>query len=315
LQKIRKILLIIIISVFAVTVVKDQILKEALTVAVTRVAGAPVHIDGFSLGVSNPPVRICGFKIYNPKGFPRGILVDLPKINLAFDLGALFKGQIHLANAQIELKEIGLAKNSEGKFNLEALAVNQARDRQVKLSQQIPIQFDAITLGIGKIVLKECSGQKDAAVRVFDIDLRKSYKNVTSLQQLAALVLAEPQMKGSGIEGLKIHGAAMLAGIAVLPVTVAVTFIGKDSVQQDFADSSDDVFEASSAILKKMGRLTREDRPGGILGARINSTQVALRIRQKPDNRTELIVSARKYFFPEPEIAGGVLYEILEELK
>jgi len=67
--------------------------------------------------------------------------------------------------------------------------------------------------------------------------------------------------------------------------------------------------------LKKMGRLTKEDRSGGILGAEINSAQVALKIRKKSNNKTELVISARKYLFPKPEIAGGVLYEISEKLK
>lgn len=314
-KKIRKILLVAVISIFTIGIIKDQIIKSVITVAASQVIGAPIHIDGFSLGVFSQSVRISGFKIYNPQGFSRGILVHLSKINVRYDLGALFRREIHLLNAEIELKEMGLEKNSEGKLNVDALkVVKEGRTRRAKSSPQMPMRLDTVKLGIGRIVLKDYSAQKEASVKVYDINIHKSYKNITSARQLAALILAEP-MKSAGIEGAKIYGAAMLAGVAVLPVAIAARFIGRDSVQQDFAASFDNVFEASSVILKKMGRLTKEDRSGGILGAQINSAQVALRIRKKSNNKTEVVISARKYLFPQPAIAGGVLYEISEKLK
>jgi len=314
-KKIRKILLVVIISIFALVIVKDQIIKVTVTVAATQVVGAPVHIDDFSLGVFNQSVKISGFRIYNPKGFSKGILVDLPKINVRYDLGALFKKEIHLVDTEIELKEMGLEKNSEGKLNVDALkVVKQGQAQGAKPSQQMPMRLDTVKLGIGRIVLKDYSAGKAGVVKVYDINIHKSYKNITSAQQLAALILAEP-MKSAGIQGAKIYGVAMLAGVAVLPVAVAATFIGRDSVQQDFTVSFDELFETSSVILKKMGRLTKEDKANGILGAEINSAQIALKIRKKSNNKTEVVISARKYLLPKPEIAGGVLYEISEKLK
>lgn len=314
-KKVRKILLAVVISIFALVILRDQVIKSVITVVATQVVGAPVHINGFSLGVFKQSVRISGFKIYNPKGFSRGILVDLPKINVRCDLGALLKNKLHLVSVEVELKEMCLEKNSEGKLNVDALKVaKQDGEQKGKSSPQMPIWLDTVKLGMGRVVLKDYSAQKEPIVKVYDINIHKSYKNITSVQQLAAIILAEP-MKSAGIEGAKIYGAAMLAGVAVLPVTVAATFIGKDSVQHEFIAGFDNVFETSSVVLKKMGRLTKEDKAGGILGAEIDSAQVALKIRKKPDNKTEVVISARKYLLPKPEIAGGVLYKISEKIK
>ncbi len=309
------ILAIVIASILAIGIIRDQIIKSAITVVATQVVGAPVHIDGFSLGIFKQSVKISGFKIYNPRGFSRSILVDLPKISVIYDLGALFKQKLHLVNAEIELKEMNLEKNSQGQLNVDELkVVKQGKEQQAKSSKQMPMRLDLVKLGIGRIILKDYSAQKEASVKVYDINIHKSYKNITSVQQLAALILAEP-MKSAGIEGAKIYGAAMLAGVAVLPVGIAATFIGRDSVQQDFAANSGNTFEVSLAVLKKMGRVTKEDKPNGSISAEINSAQVALKIRKKPNNKTEVVVSARKYFLPKPEIAGGVLYEISKKLK
>jgi hypothetical protein len=63
-----------------------------------------------------------------------------------------------------------------------------------------------------------------------------------------------------------------------------------------------------------MGKVTKEDKSGGVIGANIDSAQVTLKIREK-DNKTELTISARRYLLPKPEIANGVLYKISEKLK
>lgn len=314
-KKILIVLAVVIICIIVIGVVKDQIVKSVVTVAATQIAGAPVHIDGFSLGVMSQSVRISGFKMYNPKGFSKGILVDLPKIYVVYDLGAVFKHKLHLANAEIELKEIGLEKNKDGKLNVDELkVVKQGEKKEAKPSKQMPMQIDTLKLGMGKIVIKDYAAGAEPTVKVYDVNLHKSYKNITSAQQLAALILAEP-MKSAGIQGAKIYGVAMLAGVAVLPVAIVGTFVGKDSVSQDFASSIDKVYEVSLRTLKQKGKVTKEDKAAGVIGAVVDSSQVAIKINKKADNKTEVVVSARKYLFPKSEIAGGVLYDIAEKLK
>lgn len=313
-KKIRKILIIAVVSIFALGIFKDQVIKSVVTVAATQVVGAPVHIDGLSLGVFKQSVRISGFKIYNPPGFSKSILVDLSKINVAYDLGALFKKRLHLFLVEIGIKEMGLEKNDKGELNVDSLkVVRQGSSQEAKASAQMPMQLDIVKLKIGKIILRDYA-RKDPTIKVYDIDIDKSYKNITSAQQLAALILAEP-MKAAGIQGAKIYGVAMLAGVAVLPVSIAATFVGRDSVQGDFAVNFDRIFAVSSATLKRMGKVTREDKLAGTLSAVVNAAQVSLKVTKKSDNKTGIVVSARKYFLPKPAIAGGVLYEISEKLK
>ncbi len=314
-KKIRNILLVVAIAIFAIGIIRDQIIKSVVTIVATEVVGAPVHIAGFSFGVFKQSVRISGFKIYNPKGFSRGILIDLSKINVVYDLRALFKQKLHLFYAEIELKEMGLEKNSKGELNVDALkVVKQGKTQETKSSKQMPMQLDLVKLGIGKIVLKDYSAASTPSVKVYDININKSYKNITSAQQLTTLILVEP-MKSAGIEGAKIYGVAMLAGVAVLPVSIAAKFIGRDSAQEDFTGNFDRIFEVSLATLRRMGKVTKEDKTRGIIDAEVDAAQVSLKITKKTGNKMAVVISARKYLLPKPEIAGGVLYEISDKLK
>lgn len=308
------VLAIVLASLLTVGILKDQIIKSIITVAATEVTGAPVHIDGFSLGLFNQSVRISGLKIYNPKGFPRGILVHLSKINVAYDLGALFRKKLHLLGAEIELKEMGLIKNAQGQLNVNALKVMKEQEQKgSKPSEKMPMQIDMLKLGIGKIVSKDYSAGKDPVVYVYDVNIHKSYKNITSVEQLAALIMIEP-MKAAGLHTAQIYGVAMIAGVAVLPVGIAATFAGKDSAQQEFAASFEEAYEAALAVLSKKGKVS-QNREAGVVKGRVDSAQVTVKIIRRSAKRTEVVASARKYLLPKPKIAGGIIYEIAEKLR
>jgi uncharacterized protein involved in outer membrane biogenesis len=312
-------IVIIVIAIFGFAIVKDQVIKSVVTVVATEVTGAPVHMDGLSLGVFSQSVRITGFKMYNPPGFSRDILIDLPKISVACDIGALAKGKLHIPNVEIELKELGLEKNKEGKLNADSLKVVEEGKKQggkqpEKPAPQMPLQIDSLKLGIGKVVYKDYSAGTTPSVQVYDIAIQKNYKNITSAQQLVALILAEP-MKAAGIQGAKIYGVAMLAGVAVLPVAIVANFVAKDSAAQEFTAGFDEAYETSIAVLKGMGRIEREDKAAGVITANINGANVTVKLEKSADNKTQVIASARKYLLPKPEIAGGVVFEISKKMK
>jgi len=300
---------IIVVSLVGISVFKDLIIKSMVTTAISRITGAPVHMDGFSLNIVSSTIHISGFKMYNPGGFPKGILVSCPKIKVLYDRATLFKEKRHLLLVEVELIEMGLTKNKEGKLNVDSLKIVQ----QSKSSPPIPMQIDLLTLSIGKIVYKDYTMGTEPGVRVKEVNRHKSYKGIPTAQQLALLVLAEP-MKAAAIKNAAIYGASMFAGVAALPVAVAATFIGKDYVQQVIDSSFEHVYEISLEVVKRMGTITREDAPSGVIKANINGTMVALILRKNADNNTEITISARKYMFPKLEIAGGVLYQILEKL-
>jgi hypothetical protein len=300
---------IVVIFLGCAAVFKNLIIKSLVTTAASRITGTPVHMDSFSLGILSSTIRISGFKMYNPSGFPEGAMVSCPKIKVIYDRATLFKQKRHLPLVEIELKEIGLTKNKDGLLNVDSLKIA----KESEASTHTPIQIDLLVLSIGKIVYKDYTSGTEPSVRVYDVNRQKSYKGIPSAQQLALLVLAEP-MKAAAIKNAKIYGAAMLTGVAALPVVVAATFVGKDYVQQNIDSSFEHVYKVSLEVMKRMGTITKNDASGGVVKANINGVMVALILRKGADNKTEITISARKYMFPKLDIAGGVLYQINDKL-
>lgn len=312
---------VIIVAVISICVVKDQAIKSVITAQAARVVGAPVEIGSFSLGIFKQAVRIKGFKLHNPPGYPREVLLDVPEISVDYDLPALFKNKLHLAVVVVDIKELTLIKNKEGKLNVDALKVAQQKEKlpeqeaKKKPSGQMPMQIDVLTLTVGQVVYKDFSAGPTPSVRSFDAGIKeKTYKNITSAQQLVALVLTE-SMKATAIKGAGIYGAGALLGIGFLPAGVAGILMGENSARLEFDKDYDAVFDAVLRVAGEMGKIAREDKAAGVIKGTVSGSSVAIKIIKQNARTTQVVVSAKKMLIPKPQIAEGVLRRISETLR
>lgn len=312
-QEMKKILIVffVIVALFlAVFIAKDQMLRSTITIAATQITGTKVSIDKFSLGILKQSVRIEGFKLYNPEGFSEGVLIDLPKIAVECDLASLRKGKIHLKLLEVNLREIVIEKNKEGKLNVDSLKLAQEQ----KPVKQMPMRIDLLNLQMDRLVMKDYIEGKEPSVKAYDIKLKKSYKDITSPQALAALILAEP-MKQAGIQGARIYGAALLTGVGAAPIVIVSKLISKDSAEQGFDVPLAKLYDISLQVLKSSGALSNEDKTAGVIAAQVNGAKVTVRLKALSDKSARISVSARKMMLPKPEIASGIIYQISEKLK
>ena len=67
-----KIIIIILAVLIGLGIVKDQVIKAAVQIGVSRVLGTNVRVGGFSFGILRQSVRVKALKVDNPKGFPGG---------------------------------------------------------------------------------------------------------------------------------------------------------------------------------------------------------------------------------------------------
>ncbi|MFH1782102.1 MAG: AsmA family protein [Candidatus Omnitrophota bacterium] len=318
-KKIVSIILIVLVAFFVIGIVKDQVIKGAITTIGSNILGAKIKIDGFSLGIFTQSVRIKGFKIYNPEGFPKEVLVDIPTIYVDYDLGAILKKKIHLRKIVFDLKEVTIIKNKDGVLNVDSLKVAKKEETSKKEakkdSQDMPLEIDVAILSIGKAVFKDFSGGDKPKVEVFDVGIKeKKYKNIKSAQQLATLIFVEA-MKATTIKSALIYGAATIAGAAILPVGVAAVLTGKDSVEETFSLGYEKVYATTLAVLGEMGSITSEDKAIGEVKGKVSGSSVTIKFIEEDKNSTKVTISARQLMLPKPKIAGGVLFEITNRLK
>ncbi len=206
-------LIIAVIVLFVLAIAKDQIIKAAVTIGASRVVGASVHIDGMSVGLFRHVIHIKGFKIHNPSGFPSGIMIDVGKVSADYDLPAILKGDLHLSFLVLDLKEMVVIRNKEGRLNVDALRV--AQKGPTGPEKQQAMRIDTVTLTLDQVIVKDYTISDWPAVQVFDIGIRdKTYHHIKSAEQLAALVMVE-SLNPTNIKDAAIYGAARVLNVPV----------------------------------------------------------------------------------------------------
>ncbi len=316
----KKILVFVVVFIIVLPVIfKDFLIKSCVSTAVGAFTGTKVTIDAFSFSPIKSSIRMKGFKMYNPKGFPPDILIDIPSVGVDYDMAALFKRSFHAHYLEVNVREVGIIKNKDGKLNVNSLKFAEQAEsaEKTKAHQQspaMPFRIDVFTLQIDRIVVRDFTVGQKPSVQVYPVGIKKGYKNITGAQQLAALIMSEA-LGPTALRGAAVYGVAALAGVAILPVGVASILIGKDSAQAEFQATADRAFQVSVATMKEMGAVSRQDAGAGVIGGKVQGCDVAVKISALKEKTVRITVSARKYMLPRPQIAGGVLYEISGKLK
>lgn len=315
-QRKIKILILAIILLFGFCLARDFLIKSLIGTVASNITGAPTRIGGLSLSIVKQSIKISNFRMYNPKGFPKDILVDIPRMGVAYNLVALIRGKIHLRQLELEIEEIGVSKNKDGKLNVDSLklAEEKSQDKGKKPTKQLSMQIDIASLGMARVVSRDYSVSAQPVVKVYDINLKKTYKNITSAQQLAVLIISEP-LKAAGIQGLKVYGVSTLASVAALPVVGAFTFVGKDYVQEIFNVTQEKAYNAGLQAIKMVGKVKQENKAGGVINAEVSAAQVTFKLKKLSEKSTEVTISARKFGLPKAKIASAVMYRLRQELK
>jgi len=321
-NKWKKILIGIIAVILVLGLAKNILIKAVVQSGATFVTGAPVKIRSLAVGVFRPRIVIKDFKMYNPKGFPQGVMVDIPLIRVVYDLPGLLSGELHLSEVTLDLKEVVLYKNKEGRLNVDALKVAETKPqpkkeepsaRESKTAPPMPIRMAEVNLNLGQVVVKDYSVEGPVEILAYPLGVKdKTYKNINSPQELMTLILVQA-MGPTALKSAGLYAAATVLGIGFLPAGVAGIMLGKDSAVETFPVSFQTAYDKTKQFLSQQGEIVNEDPGQGRLQAKIRSNDLTLILIEKGKQEVEITVKARKMLLPKPEAAEGLLYQLSEQ--
>jgi hypothetical protein len=290
---------------------RAQISHWAVTMAVSKVTGAPARIDHFSFGFFNHQAKIKGFKLYQPKGYPKGVLVDIPSIFVDYEFSTLLKGELHLRRLTVEVKEAIVIRDAQGRLNVDQLKI--AKKNQTSSGGQMKVRVDSLTLSVGRVVYKDFSRQDKPRIEPFYLNIRgNQYQNISSVEQLATLILVET-IRPTAIKGALTYGTATLAGVTFLPLGAAMILGGNDSVGTYVDAGFQKTYKSAKATLGKIGQITG-DNGRDVIKAVVDGNETTVIVSKARDEKVAITISVRTLFFPNTKAAAWVLYQIEEGL-
>ncbi len=158
-------------------------------------------------------------------------MIDLAHVDVQFNLPALASGKLYFALIDLDVRKLAIERNTQNEFNVASLKI-----KPQKSDKPLDMRIDVLKLNVDQVTLREDTQGGKEISRGIGLH-KKIFKNITSPQQLVALVLFE----SSGLGTLKDMGMGVTKEILGDAKDVIGTVAGgaKDTVKGVFGTLKD----------------------------------------------------------------------------
>lgn len=193
-KKVGVILIILICLIISASVAKDVIIKNSVKGIASIATGLSLDIGELKTGIAKTYISINDLVILNPPHFNDRVMLDIPEIYIDYDLPSLLKKRIHLYNMRINLKELTVIKDKDGKTNLDYLKGlrQEGGDKEQKgRSKKGSFLIDDLNLKMGKVIYKDYSAGEEPIVSEYKVNIDSRYKNVRDAKEIIRIIIVK----------------------------------------------------------------------------------------------------------------------------
>jgi hypothetical protein len=108
-----------VVGVVAVILLLDTISKEILVSRLRSQTGMEVKVSAVHVGLLSPTMSVEGLKLYNTAEFGGSVCLDMPELYIEYDASAFRSGQFHLNLLRLNLAEVSVVLDKNGRNNFE----------------------------------------------------------------------------------------------------------------------------------------------------------------------------------------------------
>jgi hypothetical protein len=235
-------------------------------------------------------------------------------MRLIVDRESLFRGRLRFLLLEIDIRNLSVVKNAQGKLNIQSLPI-QSRPNQSGTSLSKPPLVETLRLSVATVAYKDYTKGDKPTMQVVEVNLKdRSFEDVPSTSEVVNIVLSQA-LKDTAWKTAVIYGAATAASVSLLPVGAAVIVAGNDSAKKTAETSLPQAFAAAQAALNELGSVTSHNEGRDHLKASVQGSEVTVALSAKEAAGVEIIVKARKLLIPQPKTAEAVLFQIMENLE
>jgi uncharacterized protein involved in outer membrane biogenesis len=116
-----RLLILLVVLLVAAVLLLNTIAREILEYQISNRTGLEAKIGSVDIGLLNPRATVAGLVIYNSPDFGGAPLLDLPEFHVEYDRGALWSGKLHLRLLRLNLAQLNVVEDKNGRLNLQAL--------------------------------------------------------------------------------------------------------------------------------------------------------------------------------------------------
>jgi hypothetical protein len=178
------VLVVVVLAVFALFFGRNIVARMVVVKGIKQAAGLDINIA--SVDINLPSVSVKGLTIYNPAGFTDKVMAKIPEITLDIDLPGIFKNKIHVKRLTLDVGEVNVVLNEQGKLNVNSLALLLPP----KGTGTPPdVKIDELMLKVTKVSYKGYIAVAGVQAREFNPDINETFHNVTDPSKVAVQIV------------------------------------------------------------------------------------------------------------------------------
>jgi uncharacterized protein involved in outer membrane biogenesis len=146
--------IVAVVLVVAVILLLNTIVKQMLESRIRTGTGLDPKVGNVDIGLLSPTITIENLKLYNTADFGGGVFLDMPELHVEYDLAAMRSGRLHFKLVRLNLTELSLVQDKNGRMNVQGLQKKGREKSSQPKSSGSRLQFtgiDTLNLTLGKI--------------------------------------------------------------------------------------------------------------------------------------------------------------------
>lgn len=149
--------------VVAAVLLFDTIIRQVMIARVEAATGMKATIGAVHVGFRSGVVVIRDFRLYNQPEFGNSVCLDMPVLRIECDPAALTDKTLHLKLVEVDLKQIGVVEDKQGRSNfgsLEHKAGAPSVSHDISASGMKFAGIDTLDLSLGTLQLRDAKGRE-----------------------------------------------------------------------------------------------------------------------------------------------------------
>lgn len=193
-------MLVLLIAVF---MSRDYIARRFVELGAERSTGFPIEVGSVDVSASLSRIDARNIRLINPRRYTDPTFVVMPRLSIEYRLLSMWSGVPHVDNMLIDVGQLTVVKNKQGKSNVAEL--KETLDSRGGKSK---FRIDNLRVHVGRVTIKDYAGTTPSERRI-SLNIDASYKNITDSTDVTRLVLLtilnKAPLTGIGIDagGLK----------------------------------------------------------------------------------------------------------------
>jgi hypothetical protein len=178
------VLVVVVLAVLALFFGRNIVARTVVVKGIKQAAGLDINIA--SVAINLPSVSVKGLTIYNPAGFTDKVMAQIPEIALDIDLPGIFKNKIYFKKLTLDVGEVNVVLNEQGKLNVNSLALllppkGTGTPPEVKI--------DELVVKVTKVSYKGYIPVAGVQAREFNPGINETFRNVTDPSKVAVQIV------------------------------------------------------------------------------------------------------------------------------